>query len=353
VNAPHIVALGARTPVGLSVDSSMAAVRAGIDQFAEHEFFIDRTGEPVRTARDALLDPGLVGPKRLIDMGETALQQVCQQLVAYSPNLGQIPLLLALPQQRPGWTSSDSQTVSTELGNREFSLDFEIAELYPYGHAAGLAALYGAVRKIEAGQTELCVIAGVDSYLEPDTLGWLDQNKQLATTYNRGAFFPGEGAGAIAVASDSAVRRLGLNSLVKVRGIGAATESNLIKTDTVCIGEGLTAAVKQAIEPLSHSGVSVDGIICDINGERYRGEEWGFTLLRVSKTLSDPTDYEQPSSCWGDVGAASGPLFIALAASAGNGGWGKGSHYLIWNSSEAGQRTAAVLEISATNVSIQ
>ena len=340
----QIVALGARTPLGMTVESSVAAVRAGIDQIVEHEFFIDRTGEPVRMVRDCQLDPGLMGPKRLIEMAATALEQVCQKLAPISSAVGRVPLLLGLPEVRPGWTAMNAEAVKRELGNRTFSLDLEMAELFPHGHAAGLTALGEACRRIDTGQTELCLIVGADSYLVSETLGWLDKNQQLATVYNRGAFFPGEGAGALAVASDSAVRRLGLKPLVAVRGVGIATEANRIKTNSLCLGKGLTAAVRQAVEPLTPTGEAVDGIICDINGERYRGEEWGFTLLRLAGALTDPTSYELPASCWGDVGAASGPLFVALATSAGNGGWAKGPRYLIWNSSEAGQRAAVVLE---------
>ena len=71
----------------------------------------------------------------------------------------------------------------------------------------------------------------------------------------------------------------------------------------------------------------------------------GFTLLRLPDALIDPTGYDLPASCWGDMGAASGPLFVTIAVTAARRGWAKGTRYLIWNSSEGGQRAATVLEL--------
>jgi 3-oxoacyl-[acyl-carrier-protein] synthase-1 len=50
-----------------------------------------------------------------------------------------------------------------------------------------------------------------------------------------------------------------------------------------------------------------------------------------------------PADCWGDIGAASGPLFANLAVAAGLRGYAKGPRTLIWASSERGDRAAAVV----------
>jgi 3-oxoacyl-[acyl-carrier-protein] synthase I len=346
VEEVHIVAVGARTPLGLTAEGSAAAVRAGISQLKEHPFIVDRMAEPVRMARDNRLDPKVPHSERLIEMAATALDEICGKLELKSSSFGRIPLLLALPEERPGWTREHSQAVIRGLSGKPIPLEFQPIEALLLGHAAGLIALEAACAWIQAGQAELCVIAGVDSYLELETLEWLDQNRQLATSYHRGAFFPGEGAGAFLVASESAVRRYGLDSLAVVRGTGVAIEDRPIRTDTVCLGEGLTESVRMAVAPLRLRQESVEGIICDINGERYRSEEWGFALLRLPEALADPTGYDLPASCWGDVGAASAPLFVMLAVTAGRRGWAKGDRYLIWNSSEGGQRAAVVLELN-------
>lgn len=342
----HVVAVGARTPLGLDAEASMAAVRAGISQVTEHPFLIDRMAEPVRLTRDGVLDPGRMGSERLVEMGASAVEEAMRSLDAAGGAVGSIPLLLGLPEERPGWTGEHARTVMDGLGAKPLPLRLHSITPYPFGHAAGLVALDTAYRWIRSGQADLFLIAGVDSYLDPATLGWLDTNRQLATSYHRGAFFPGEGAGAIVVASGSFVAGRGLPSLAVVRSTATATEAKLIKTDAVCVGEGLTACVRVAVAPLRVPDEAIDGIICDINGERYRSQEWGFTLLRFPDALRDPTGYELPASCWGDMGAASGPLFATMAVTAGRKGWAKGPRYLLWTSSEGGRRAAAVLELT-------
>ena len=342
----HIVAVGARTPLGFNADSSFAAIRSGISEVREHPFIVDRKVEPVRMALDFELDPELMGPERFITLAATALEEICHKLEPVWKDYRKMTVFLGLPEERPGWTGEHKQAVKDGLRNKSMPFDIEPFELFSYGHASGLMALDIACKRIQAGQAELCIVAGVDSYLDLKTLEWLDKNKQLATSYHRGAFFPGEGAGAIAVASNSFVRRFRMESLAVIRGIGIATETKKIKTDTVCLGEGLTESVKKAVMPLRLPQEAVEGIICDINGERYRSEEWGFVVLRLPDAMVDPTDYDSPASCWGDMGAASGPLFLALAVTAGKRKWAKGKRYLIWNSSEGGQRAATVLELN-------
>ena len=327
----------------------MAAVRAGIARIEEHSFILDRQAEPVRLASDFELSPSLMGSERLTKMAATALEEVCTTVAEKAPDLGNIPLFLGLPEERPGWTKNDMQLVLDQLGRRTFPLKLSPIEMVPYGHAAGLLALDAACQKIQEGQQPVCVIAGVDSYLNFETLEWLDHNRQLATPYHRGAFFPGEGAGAVALAAASMVQRHKWTTLGRVRGIGTAMETNTIKTDTVCVGEGLTACIRKAVSDSQLPDEAIAGIICDLNGERYRSEEWGFALLRLPQVFNDPTGYDLPTSCWGDVGAASGPLAMCIAVNAAQKGWAKGTRYLIWNSSEGGQRAAVSLELNNEN----
>src|SRR5262249_58020185 len=116
----------------------------------------------------------------------------------------------------------------------------------------------------------------------------------------------------------------------------------------MCFGEGLSATVRDAVRALGPAD-KINHVICDINGERYRGEEWGFVCLRLSQYFDNPTDYLSPANCWGDVGAASGPLFAMLVCQAIARGYARGSRTLLWASSEGGQRAAAQLEAVGTS----
>lgn len=339
-----IVAIAARTPLGTTAEASAAGVRAGVGRLTEHPFLIDRVAEPVRMARDGLLDLDLMGCERVTEMATSVVREIDEKLALRQSGLGGIPLLLGLPEDRPGWGDAEAEIVRSRLDELSENIPLGPVELFRLGHASALTALETGLSWIESDRAELCIVAGADSYLEPKTLAWLDESRQLATSYHRSGFFPGEGAGAFAIASEKAAERMGLDSLAVIRSVATATESRLIKTDAVCLGEGLSECVGRALAALA-PGETVDGIIGDINGERYRSEEWGFTLLRHAEALVDPTRNEVPASCWGDQGAASGPLYFVMAVEAGRRGWAQGERYLVWNSSEGGQRAAAVLEL--------
>ena len=77
---------------------------------------------------------------------------------------------------------------------------------------------------------------------------------------------------------------------------------------------------------------------------RLRGQpEWGMALLQMKQDLFDGSAYHLPVSSWGDIGAASGALFVTLAARAWARGYARGPLALAWAGSESGLRTAVVL----------
>jgi 3-oxoacyl-[acyl-carrier-protein] synthase-1 len=125
-----------------------------------------------------------------------------------------------------------------------------------------------------------------------------------------------------------------------VRAAASTRETKLIKTDAIALGEGLTAAVSQT---LAGAREPVDEVYCDINGERYRSEEWGFVAMRLGTAFRDATAYRTAVNRWGDVGAATGALNLVLCAQAWQRAYARGPNAMIWGSSEGGLRSAVLL----------
>jgi 3-oxoacyl-[acyl-carrier-protein] synthase-1 len=343
-NLAHIVATGARTPLGLNAASCAAAVRAGVSAAREHPFMINRAANPIVGALDAALDPEIAGPQRLVHLLESALRQACEPLSASMTRL-RIPLYIGLPSIRPGFAARDLAIIRDGITRLE-RLPFDVSDVETSceGHAAGLAVIAVAARRIESGSIDICFAGGVDSYFDPDTLDWLDENEQLAGTESRSFFVPGEGAGLCLLVSQQMMKRLALSSIARVRAGALGRELRLINTSEICTGEGLTSVVRRAAQRLAGPTERINGVICDINGERYRSEEWGFVCLRLAQYFDDPVSYRSPADCWGDVGAASGPLFAMLACEAASRGYEKGPRTMVWGSSENGLRCAVVFE---------
>ncbi len=340
-----IVGVGARTPIGLKAAAAAAAVRARIVGLGVHPFMMDRVGDPMPGAVDPEIDPRIMGFPRLLRLAETALGDACAPLRTSRPPQLALPLFLGLPEIRPGFTQEDAEAVRSGLSQvAGLPVKFLEVSTFTQGHAAGLMAMAAAVERMKQGAFEICLVGGVESYFEPDTMEWLDVNSQLANAVSRSGFVPGEGSAFCLLMTDRARQRLGLKALACVSAVAVGKETKLIKTDEMCLGEGLSATVRTALDGIIAQGQRINGIYCDINGERYRNEEWGFVCLRLSHYFDDPTGYQSPAECWGDMGAASGPLFATLACEGMGRGYAAGSRFLLWASSEKGARSAAVIE---------
>lgn len=344
-----IIGVGARTPLGLRATASAGAARAGINASREHPYLTDRTGEPMCAAIDLELDTHVLGPTRMLAIAESALREACEPLAGLSAfqarMVPQLTVYVGLPEVRPGFGLGDVAAVEDGLLTiRELPAHLSNIQGIPEGHAAGLWALATAFVRIRKGEIEACLVGGMDSYLHPDTMEWLDSGLQLLGSASRSGFIPGEGAAFILMMSEGTCNRLGLKSVGRILSVGVQRETKLIKTSDVCLGEGLTRAISDAILGLHSSGISVDAVTCDLNSERYRSEEWGFVSLRLGQYLPDPAAFLSPAECWGDMGAASGPLFAMLACRAAAKRYARGPRTLLWASSEAGLRAAVVLE---------
>jgi len=342
--AVHVVALGARTPLGLDAESTSAAIRAGISRVAEHPFMVDSKGDPLMSGLDPALDPGLLGAERLVEIARTPLRVVLSKLSEAQTFGSPLTCLLGLPETRPGFSDQDASFVAAQLRDAG-APDFPAVSVEPFGrgHAAAIAGLAEAQTRIAQRRCDLCLVGGVDSYLHHETLDWLDSHRQVATADTRSAFHPGEGAAFVALASDSIRRQYNLPSLATLRDTGVALERKLIKTDDDNLGEGLTEAVLAAAAALQLPGELIEDVYCDINGERYRAEEWGFVLLRTSQLFRDGTRYRSPAESWGDMGAASGALFTVLAAEELSRHRSGAAITMVCGGSEGGTRGAALL----------
>lgn len=340
-----LVGLATSTSLGITAQSSVAAVRAGISAFAEHPYIVDKTGEPMIVARAPYLSDDSVGTERFLQLAMPAAKEALLPLRELVGRIKPIPVVIGLPAKRPGLPESLGNQMAVQFkGMMNELCPISSVDVIPSGHSAGLMALQAGWRRVQAGNAQFCVIGGVDSYLQPETLEWVDECEQLHSDSNAWGFVPGEAAGFCLLSSMQAADDYRLNILGKVLGVATAREHNLIKTKTVCIGQGLSEAFKWVLEGHLSSNAKIGQIICDMNGEPYRADEFAFTITRTSEYFINVGDFLAPADCWGDVGAASGPLFVTLAVIAGLKGYSKGPYTLVWTSSEGGERSAALIQ---------
>lgn len=348
-----ITGLGATTAVGHGAWATAAAVRAGISGFAQHPNRIDSAGEPLHAAIAPWVDIGVQGVERFEALLIPAIEEALAVLEGPPASASRCAIALALPSSRPGLPQRLGAEMQSRVARR-FPAVFGSAAAFEAGHAAGLLGVRAACTKLGQGALDACVVAGVESWLEPETLEWLEQNDQLhgaGPLNNAWGFIPGEAGAALLLMSESAARAMNLAPLARVLGTGSANEPKRIKTETVCIGEGLTAAFAEALAALP-AGAKVTDIYCDMNGEPYRADEFGFTALRTKEHFESPSDFVAPADCWGDVSAAGGLLHLLLACAAAHKGYAKGPLAFAWASAEMGERAAALLAMPAPGAAL-
>jgi 3-oxoacyl-[acyl-carrier-protein] synthase I len=349
-----VVATGARTPLGLTAESSAAAVRAGIARIGEHPVLVDDSGQPLIVALDGRLGADLFGAERLAPLATAALVEATRKVLGVGAAEGEgrpavatdspLAVFVALPDARPGLDAGDSGRIARSLGQSLAALGVAVRVESPRtGHAGALHGIAKAVGDLRSTRCSLAAVGGVESYMQTATLRALAGDRRLGGKGVRSGFHPGEGAGFVVLALDSTARRLGLRPLAKVRGAFAAIEERTFATGREVLGEGLAKAIAGAAADLALPGEAIDDVFCDINGERYRSEEWGMAVLRVQGVMAR-SSYEAPANLWGDVGAAWGALGCILSVRAWERGYARGPRALVWGSSDSGLRAAVVLQ---------
>jgi 3-oxoacyl-[acyl-carrier-protein] synthase-1 len=276
-----------------------------------------------------------------------AVREVIAKISGENPVRLAIPLLLALPEPRPGFGPEATKAVVRAVDALDLGGMVLKAEAVATGHAGALRALQLAVDRLARRDCELCLVGGVDSYLDVDMLDWMEAKGFVARANFRGGFIPGEAAGMLALTTRTVRSRLRLPSLARVRGVATATEPRPFDGVDEQTGQGLAAAVQGATQSLRPPAERVDAVFNDINGNRQRGDEWALVALRCPEVFRDASAYASAVGSWGDVGAAWGALGCVLAVQSWRRGYAVGPRALVCGSSPGGLRGAALLESDA------
>lgn len=253
------------------------------------------------------------------------------------------PLPLLLCAAEPGRSShadGDAGLIAELERELPFRWDPKLSAVLRHGRSGLVAALARARALIYDGDAPVVVVAAVDSLLDVGTLRSLESRGRLLTERNSDGFVPGEAAGAVLV---TRARQEG-TSLVCL-GIGLAQENVSADGSSPFRGDGLTTAIKRALADAGCSLEQIDWRITDNSGEQYFFKESALALSRTLRGRKETFDIWHPAECVGEVGAAIGPILLGVLLSAARKGYAPGPLVLLHAGSDAGERSAAVLQI--------
>jgi len=344
----YVTATGMVCSVGLNAAAACAAMRAGIANFTELPYH-DNQGEPIIGAMVPGLSSDLKQDECLIEMLLMAITDCLKD--KQSEPMDKIPLLIGLAEQ--GRTGGSAGFATSIIGQvqKKMGIRFHptLSRVITKGHTSGFEALW-LVREIwKTGGISSCLVCGVDSYINADSLLWLEQHWRLKTLNNSDGVIPGEAAAAVLLQPEPA-----FNKAVKVKivGLGFGYERAGVFSEDPLLGIGLKDAAQVA---LTEAGTEIHEIafrLSDVTGESYGFKEQSLMLSKLLKIRRECQPLWHYAASIGDIGAAAGICELVITKQAVTKQYAPGSRALCCTSSVFGERAVAVIQrlFAKTNV---
>jgi 3-oxoacyl-[acyl-carrier-protein] synthase-1 len=334
--------------VGFDSPASCAAIRCAIDHFSETRF-ADASGEWIIGAQ-VLPDDPRRGTARLAKMVVPAIEECLAWLHGIGPGLdcSELPLLLCVAEQdRPGRLAGLDEELLRAVEDRLGVRFHPSSQLVPRGRIAGAVALGIAREMIREEKLPCCLLAGVDTFLEGETLAEYERRGRLLTSQNSNGFIPGEAAAAILVgrAIDASVPHL------SCLGVGIGQETATMGSGKPFRADGLVQAIKAALTDARCGFEDLDFRVTDCNGEQYWFREAALALARVMRVRKEAFDVWHAADCIGEVGAASALCAIGVTLASVRKAYAPGPRVLGHFGCDSGQRAAVVLRATAAGMS--
>jgi 3-oxoacyl-[acyl-carrier-protein] synthase-1 len=284
----------------------------------------------------------VVGSDRLHSLALQALGEAIGDAGLKRDDLARTTLHLALAgQSRPG-TSSLDETFPVEMCRRGGLPRFASVTVSRAGHSGAVEAMGSALEALHRNPEGYAVVLAADSLLDQNTLSWLDARDRLKGSRNPEGMAVGEAAVALVVERTRHAEARQARLWATVDATGIAREKATILTNKPCIGLGLAAALREAVRSLG-SPPSPAWVLTDHTGERYRAQELGYVIGRVTEVFPTLRYTWFVADAVGDTGAAAGGLLAARAAHAFVRGYAPAAQAMVFTSSDDGGRGVLVL----------
>lgn len=339
-------ACGARTPLGGTLVETAFLLRTGIAAIAASPL-ADADGEQVTMCFDKSIDPYLVGEERAAELGGPALLAALAELGEEGESLSLRLLLCVDGPLRPPVKGEpvSGALLAQRLHARARAISPGITlETCARGSAGAAFALPKALEALAARQMDALVLGGVHTDYDPARIALLAEQGRLHGPKNLDAVIPGEAAAFVILMREDTARRLHLDPMARVSGIGSAVAKARADNDeSVIDAKGLTAAVRAAAADLAAEELRAGWLLTDHTFESARILEWQTMSTRAHALFGSPYYLESPAQRLGHLGAASLPLAMALAAEGWKRGYAPSAIAMALAGSDSGERGAIVL----------
>ncbi|HET8933332.1 MAG TPA: hypothetical protein VFN67_07840 [Polyangiales bacterium] len=245
--------------------------------------------------------------RRMLRLGGMALDQLKDGASSFLDR--KLPLFLALPEPNPGKPAHSTRGFFEHLGQQaNVSFDLDRSQYFEVGRAGGLLALRAGLAALSAGCDEV-LVGGIDTCLDLTWVARLDAERRFLRADVKDGFVPGEAAAFIVLSRN---RGRAAEGLTQVFAVGCAEDPGHRYSDAPALGSGLASALESAWATAG-SVPPIKTCFAGLNGESFGAKEWGVAHIRHHTRFERDLAFEHPADCFGDVGAAMGPLLLVLA----------------------------------------
>lgn len=343
-----IARVSASNALGLSAHQSWAFRRAELTCYSESPFRLDN-GSRATMGVMQNLPPRSVGASRMMEILRLSLSSLLETFpvdVAARTRLG---LALGLPER------FSTKQPSTAFAGQYRSFERELLDHLnrfggpvvfqpvPLGHASLGAALLWAARKLTAGQLELAIVGGVDSYYDPEVVEILAEQGRIFDGKKLDSFIPSEGAALFVLCAARTARQLGLSAPARLETVSVGEEPSSMLVDVPSVAAGMTHTVQVISDRVRADGRKLKWLLGDLTNEDYRCHEVQLSFPRYcAGAMAEDGELEFLPAFFGDLGAATMPTGIAIACEAFVRGDPAADNCVVMGSS-VGEDRAAVL----------
>lgn len=343
-----VVAVGARTPLGLNAMQTGFAYRAASVGMREAPLTAEE-GEVDGVTMCFLptIDPLTVGAERATKLALPALDEAMR---AAGPAIQQLRTRVVLcMDEQLGVHGPDGRAPGAAVGawviqhasQHAPQASLEVVMRGPAGPGFALPGVFDALAR---GSIEAAVVGGVHTDYDPARVRALAQAGRLFKPDNLDSIIPGELAAFMVLMRPDVARMYRLPALAQLFNVATAYDKVRPDNDEPAFEAiGLTVAVRKAGAQLAEAKLRAGWLLTDLSFETFRLFEHQSMLVRTQSLWMEPQQWDPPALRMGALGAAAMPFHVALAAEGWRRGWAPHSVAFSCAGSDGGERAALLL----------
>ncbi len=354
----NVLGVGLVTAVGMGSAQTAACVLAGLDGLEETAILnarlqplvmglLPESSLPPLAAQLEEVDGLDPRPRRMLRLAVPALDEVVSALPE-SVRSAEIPLLVATPERHPEMSEPIPEAFLDHRALQSgLDLDWSRSRTFETGRAGVYRAVEEALGMLARREIDRVLVGGIDTPLDLNLLALLDREGRLLAPGVMDGFLPGEGAGFLLLGRDGSDVLDGLVPIARIAAAAVGHEPGHRRSDEPYRGDGLAGTFSTLFSRSGPLDRPVQTAWLGLNGESFPAKEWSVASIRSSQEISSEVDVRHPADCFGDIGAALGPVMLGLA-SLGVAERTCEAPCLVWSSADGPERGAVLIEAASS-----